>query len=99
MRNFEFFFEGTVNANGTIEAGVKILSGDAVEVALTLGAYASEQLKRGEPCFAIIVINAFKRMMELNPDMGKDILEKLEFTDGARIIAPRSNFIPPFKKN
>jgi hypothetical protein len=101
MKPFEFYFDGKPNSDGTVNAGIKMMSGDPVEIALCLGTYASNALKElKEPQAAIIVLNAFKKFMELNPDITPQVLKALEFNDGARIIRPGGlNSIPPFHKS
>jgi hypothetical protein len=102
MKPFEFFFEGRPNnANGTVDAGIKMMSGEPFEIALALGTYADQAIRQlGEPQAAIIVLNAFKKFMELNPDMGQKVLSELMGQDGARIVkANGMPFIKPFKKN
>jgi len=101
MKAFEFYFDGKPNSDGTINCGIKLLSGDPVDIALSLGTYADGALKQlKEPQAAIIVLNAFKKFMELNPDMKAEALKALQFQDGARIIRPDGlNFIPPFTKS
>jgi hypothetical protein len=97
MKRFEFYFDGTPNSDGSMNAGIRKLSGDPVDIALMLGTYASEALKKGEHQAAIIVVNAFKRFMEVNPDMGEKILSALEFRDGVKIIQS-PGIIKPFRK-
>jgi hypothetical protein len=101
MKRFEFYFDGTPNSDGTINAGIKQMSGEPVDIALCLGTYASNALKElKQPAAAIIVLNAFKKFMELNPDIRPEVLKALEFQDGARIIRPGGlNSIPPFTKS
>ena len=78
MNDFQFYFDGKVNIDGSINAGIKLLSGDPVDIANTLGTYASQALKlTKEPQTAIIVINAFKKFMELNPEMTEQMVRSL----------------------
>jgi hypothetical protein len=78
MRDFQFFIEGKVNIDGSIYAGIKQMSGEPVDIANTFGTLASELLKqKKEPHAAIIVINAFKKFMELNPQMTEQMVRTL----------------------
>lgn len=91
MKDFEFAFKGTLNNGaGTIDAGIELLRGEPLDIANCLGMYADGMLKRGDPKTAIIVINAFKKFMELNPDMTEAVMKALTFNEGAqaRIIRP-----------
>lgn len=105
MKNFSFTFDGTKNSDGSMNAGIKHLSGEPVDIAHCLGAFASEALKKkSEPQAAIIVMNAFKKFMELNPQMTEQMAKMLmaDQTDdsgyykkiipaGMRIIKPNGN--------
>jgi hypothetical protein len=78
MRDFQFYFDGKVNIDGSVNAGIKLMSGDPIDIANTLGTYATLSLKlKNEPAAAIIVINAFKKFMELNPEMTEQMVRTL----------------------
>jgi hypothetical protein len=89
MTSFEFIFDGEpVEGGKAMNAGIKVLRGEPLEIANCLGMYAAQKLKSGEPSSAIIVVNAFKKFMELNPDLNEQMLKALTFNEGARIIRP-----------
>jgi hypothetical protein len=93
MKPFEFFFEGTPrNSDNTVRAGIKVLSGEPLEIGLTLGLYASQSLRElKDNAAATIVCNAFKKFIELNPEMTETILKGLmgdEAGTYTRIIKP-----------
>jgi len=99
MEKFEFIFDGTPHTDGTVTAGIKLLSGKPVDIGLCFGHYASVKLKARESSSAIIVINAYKKFKEMNPDMPLDIERQLQFIDGARIIVkPKHNNDLPKKR-
>ena len=107
MKAFEFYFDGTPrDSDKTVNAGLKKLSGNPLDIGLCLGQYASEALRQlKEPHCAIIVLNAFKKFMELNPDITEQVMQQLLFNDGARIVKPGAdlmgniNPLKAFKKN
>jgi hypothetical protein len=101
MRPFEFIFDGTpVEEGKAMNAGIRVLSGEPLEIANCLGMFAAQKLRTGEPQAAIIVINAFKKFMESYPDMTEQMLKLLTFNDGARIVRPspdQMGNVDPFK--
>lgn len=107
MKDFEFYFDGKArNSDKTVNAGLRKLSGDPMEIGICMGQYASEALKQlKEPQCAMVILNAFKKFMELNPDITEQIMQNLLFRDGARIIKPGAdimgniNPMKAYKKN
>jgi len=107
MKEFEFYFDGKPrDSDNSVNAGLKKLSGNPLDIGLCLGTYASEALKQlKEPHCAIIVLNAFKKFMELNPDITEQVMQGLLFNDGARIVKPpidamgNANLLKAIKKN
>lgn len=95
MKDFEFVFDGKVNGDKSVRCGIKLLSGSPVDVALSLGTYASENMKLGNPEAAIIVINAFKKFIELNRDQADYIMSQMHSDDVgsySRLIMKPGNF-------
>lgn len=89
MRAFSFVFDGEpVEEGKAMNAGIRVLTGEPVEIANCLGMYAAQKLRSGEPQAAIVVINAFKKFMESYPDMTETMIRALSFNEGARIIRP-----------
>jgi len=93
MKPFEFFFEGIPrNSDGTVLAGIKVLTGDPIEIGSTLGHFASEALKNQKDIAAArIVVNAFKKFIELNPEMSETIMRTIAGDEPGtytRIIRP-----------
>lgn len=88
MKPFEFYFDGSENSDKTVNAGIRKLSGEPVDIALFLGRYASESLKRkNDNTCAIIVLNAFLEFIRENPEMKNEAIERLT-TAGVGRISP-----------
>jgi hypothetical protein len=86
MNSFEFYFDGSPNSDGTINAGLRKLSGSPIDIALCLGKYASESLKRlNDNSASIIVVNAFLEFIRENPEMKSEALKRLTDAGSARV--------------
>lgn len=93
MKPFEFFFEGTPrSSDSTVYAGLKICTGEPVEIGLCLGQFASEAMKKqNDHAAAKVVVNAFKKFIELNPELSENILRTIAGDEPGtytRIIKP-----------
>jgi hypothetical protein len=86
MKAFEFYFDGKLNQDGTVDAGLRKLSGQPIDIALCLGKYASESLKKlNDNSAAVIVVNSFLEFLRENPEMKEEAIKRLTAAGSARV--------------